>query len=97
MQNFRFRPEVEMTDVESAILLATLATEAVHGRARVRLHARYRLDTEARRLHCNTDTPVGDTLASVFTLLAGKILGEDAFVIEQPATLGPDCGGCHGN
>lgn len=97
MQDFRFRPEVEMKDVESAILLSTLAAEAVHGRAQVRLHARYRLDPESRRLHCNTDTPVGDTLASVFTLLAGKMLGEDAFVIEQPTVLNVDHGGCHGN
>ncbi len=97
MRTFRFRPEVDFDGVQSSALLATLAAEAIHGRTCVRLHARYRIDSESRRLHCDTETPVGETLASVFTLLASRTLGEDAFVIESLEGKPTGHGGNHGS
>lgn len=73
-----------MEAVESSLLLATLAAEAIHGRAQVRLHGRFRLDLDDRRLYCETESPVGDTIASVFTCVAGKMMGEDSIVVEDP-------------
>jgi hypothetical protein len=89
---FCFLPDISMDDVESAVVLATLAAEAIHGRAQVRLNGRFEIDTKRREVRFPRDSEIGDSIASVLTVLASQMFGEDAFqVVDRKSKENTPC------
>ena len=80
---FEFGQSVPMEEVEDTLLLAILAAEGVHGQARVRLDAGYHVAEDAHACVVDTSTPVGETVAQVFTGYLIREFGEDAFLVER--------------
>ena len=83
VRRFRFETEVPTEDLEAAVFVSVLAAEAIHGRAAVRLNGRFSVDPDGRQIRCHTESDAGKSIASVFTVLASQMFGEDSFVIEE--------------
>lgn len=79
--SFRFSDAVDMRDVEETLLMSVIAAEAVHGRARVRLDARFSVDATSRSCAVGADSVVGQDIAKVFTEFLLLDIGESAFEI----------------
>lgn len=96
--SYTFPDEISIEDVRNSLFVAACAAEGVHGRSQLRLDATFRLDEEVRRCTVDATTPVGQTLARVFTELLAREFGEDAFTVERITQLAPaemaDCQ-CH--
>lgn len=82
---YEFGPTTDMIQVEEALLLATMATEGLHGRSRVHLDAEFRCDANARTAAVDASTEVGDTIARIFTALLTTTIGEPAFKVTRSA------------
>ena len=80
---FRILAPVPLADLEAMLVVAMSAAEGIHGRAQVRLDARFGLDREHRTCHMDASTEVGRTLAHVFTELLTRGFGEEAFQVER--------------
>jgi len=83
MVRYSFSQAVAPREIEETLLLAVLATECLHGVSRVRLDASYWLDAPSRRCVVDASRAVGHTLNRLFTGLAAKEFGEDAFTVER--------------
>jgi len=83
MVRYSFSQAVAPRDIEETLLLAVLAAECLHGVSRVRLDASYWLDGPSRRCVLDASRAVGRTLNRLFTGLAAKEFGEDAFTVER--------------
>ncbi|MEA5087809.1 hypothetical protein [Solidesulfovibrio sp.] len=83
MLRFTFSKQVDMACVEDTLVLAVLAAESIHGRTDIRLDACFRLQPGT----CSIDdgTPVGRTIARVFTGYLAREFGEGAFTIVRVA------------
>ena len=83
MLKFHFSEHVNMAGVEDSLYLAVLAAESIHGRTDIRLEASFRLKGRA----CSIDdgTPVGRTIARVFTGYLAREFGEGAFATVRVA------------
>lgn len=80
---YRFNAKVPLDQAEETLLLAVYAAEGVHGAARVRLEAGYLLDRKTRTCVVEASTPVGETVAQVFTGYLSREFGEDSFQAES--------------
>lgn len=89
IHQFTFDPKVSMHDVEDFLLLAVLAAEGLHGRARVRLDAAYGTDEAKRVCAIDGNTQVGQDVAAIFTGFAQCVFGPDAFRVERAASGAP--------
>jgi len=80
---YRFDSKLPVKNVEESLLLAVLAVECLHGRAKVRLDASFSLD--AKKLTCVVDaaTEVGCAIARIFTGFLNHEFGESAFKVER--------------
>jgi hypothetical protein len=83
---YLFDTEVALEEVEAAMVLALFGTESLYGAARTRLEAAQYLDREKRLLVLDASTPVGNTLAKLFTGFLMRELGPDDFHVERVAT-----------
>lgn len=81
--NYSFKPAADMSQVEEALLLATMAAEGLHGRARIQLDAAFRCDAKARTALVDASTEVGSAIARIFTALLSTTIGEPAFSVER--------------
>ncbi len=82
---YTFLPETPLEEVEAALVLALVATEALHGEAQVRLDAAHHLDAERRVLVIDGTTAVGLDLNKLFWSFAAGEFGEGAFRVERLA------------
>lgn len=82
---YAFRPGTDMEQVEEVLLLATMAAEGLHGRARIQLDASFLCDLKARTAEVAVGTEVGDAIARIFTALLSTTIGEPAFKVERVA------------
>lgn len=78
---YAFGPQADMSQVEETLLLATMAAEGLHGRARVRLEAGFRCDPASRTARVEGGTDVGEAIARIFTALLASTIGEQSFSI----------------
>jgi hypothetical protein len=83
--DYQFAPETDMPQVEEALLLATMAAEGLHGRARIRLEAAFKCDPVTRSAEIDASTEVGDAIARIFTALLTTTIGEPAFRVTRSA------------
>ena len=80
---YRFTEGVSLRDVEETLLLAVLAAESLHGQSRVRLDAGYSIEKDKRACVIDAGTDVGRDINRIFTGLAIREFGEDAFHVER--------------
>ena len=77
-------PQGTDTDtIESHLALAIVAAECVFGKPRVRISAAYCLSQEKPQIAIDVSTEVGEHIAQVFTGLAMRDLGEEAYTVER--------------
>ena len=76
---FVFEPQIVLEEAEMTLQLAIFAAEGLFGAARVRLDFGYYVDEPSRTIIVAGTTEVGDTIVKIFTGLALREFGEDAF------------------
>lgn len=80
---YEFQPGVPLDEVESSLLLAVLATEALHGESQTRLDAGHFLDPVERVCVIDAGTPVGRDVNRLFVGFLRREFGDDAFQVER--------------
>lgn len=80
---FRFARTVPAKDIEDTLMLALMAVESLHGRARLRMDGCYWFDKPQRLCEIDASTKVGADLAEIFTGYATREYGDDAVTIQQ--------------
>jgi len=83
MYRYQFSERVPLRDVQEMLSLATLATECLHGRSRVRLDASFCLEEKSRSCVLDAGTPVGQDIARIFTGFLSRDLGEEAYRVHR--------------
>ena len=76
---FVFEPQIVLEEAEMTLQLAIFAAEGLFGAARVRLDFGYFVDEPSRTIIVAGTTEVGETIIKIFTGLALREFGEDAF------------------
>jgi hypothetical protein len=79
---FPFSEKTDLQEVEASLLLAVLAAECLHGRARVRLDVSFCLDQKKRSCIIAADTGLGRTISRIFTGFLCLEFGEKAFNVK---------------
>ena len=80
---FSFNDDISMSAVEEALLMAVIAAEGVHGRARVWLDARFATIPGERTCLISSYSEVGQSLAQSFSEYLILDFGETAFKVER--------------
>ncbi|MBI3184643.1 MAG: hypothetical protein HYZ28_21105 [Myxococcales bacterium] len=80
---YTFDEKTPQAEVRDSLFLAVFCAEGLHGRAQVRLDAAFSLDEKKRACVIDAATPVGRTIAQIFTGLLSREFGEDAFTVER--------------
>jgi hypothetical protein len=80
---YRFADHISIQDIEETLMLAVIATEALHGRTRVNLDAEFHLDKKKRTCEVSTGTDVGKDIARLFAGFLTREFGEDAFEVKR--------------
>lgn len=80
---YRFKQEVSIPRVEETLLLAVLASEALHGRAQVQLEAEFSLNLDNSTCSVDVSTSVGRCIARIFTGFLTYEFGEAAFEVQR--------------
>jgi len=80
---YTFDPKTSLAEARDSLFLSVFAAEGIHGRAQVRLDAAFCLDEKKRACVVDAATPVGRTIAQIFTGLLSREFGEDAFTVER--------------
>ncbi len=78
-----FDEKTSQAEVRDSLILAMFCAEGLHGQAEVQLDAAFCLDEEKRACAVDAATPVGRTIARIFTGLLLREFGEDAFKVER--------------
>lgn len=93
---YRFDRAVPASEIEETLMLALIAVESLHGRARLRMDGRYRFDKKQHACEIDASTEVGADLAKIFTGYATQEYGDDAVAIKQKVTPGEKTSKCSG-
>ena len=80
---YNFKRHVPIDDIQDSLTLAALSTEQLHGRARMRLDASFRLDRQRRTCTINAGTAVGRDLAKLFAGYLSAEFGDQAFRVRR--------------
>ena len=80
---YHFDELISMDDVEDALTLAVIATEALHGESRLRLDARYLRDQDSRALVLDATSEIGRHFNQIVCGFVRRDLGDDAFTVER--------------
>jgi hypothetical protein len=83
LYRYTFTEVVPIEDIESALLLAILAAESLHGESQVRLDAAHFFEPAKRACVIEAGTPVGRDFNRLFTGFVGREFGPDAFRVER--------------
>jgi hypothetical protein len=78
-----FTPNTRIEAIEDTLLLAIAACESLHSTAEMRLTVGYALDRAKKRCVIDATTPTGRDLNRLFTGLASRELGPNAFMVER--------------
>ncbi len=81
IHRYDFEATVPADEIESTLLLAVLAVEGLHGTSRVRLDAKYCVDSDKHACAIDADTVVGQDISRIFTGFAIREFGEAAFTV----------------
>lgn len=81
--SYTFSNDLVMQDIEETLLLSVIAAEALHGRSKVNLDAKFRLDERQRTCEVDASNDVGRDIARIFTGLLTTEFGEAAFQVKR--------------
>lgn len=85
LYRYEFAEKAQSEDIESALLLAIWACEALHGETQTRLDAAHYFDPAMQACVIDAGTPVGRDLNRLFLGFVGREFGPDAFKVERIA------------
>ena len=80
---FEFDRSVSLTEAEETVQLAGMAVEGLFGTARVRMDFSYHVDEPHCTIFIDGTTEVGDAIVKVFTSLALREFGQNAFRVHR--------------
>lgn len=80
---FRFKTDVPFEEIDSTLMLATLAAECIHGRTRIQLDARFEARRSTHTCWIDADTDVGRHIARIFAGFMVRLFGERSFKVER--------------
>jgi hypothetical protein len=80
---YRFDPDVDMDDVESALVLAAWGVESLHGETQARLSCGHVIDRDHKSCVIDAETNAGSHLNILFHGYVRRELGDTAFVVER--------------
>jgi hypothetical protein len=80
---YTFTPTASSDDIEATLVLAILATDALHGEVQVRLDAAHFYDPEQRVCVIDAGTKVGRDFNRLFAGFIRHEFGEDAFEVQR--------------
>jgi hypothetical protein len=83
MYRFEFDREVSLIEAEETVQLARMAAEGLFSNARVRMDFNYHVHEPHRTIFIDGTTEVGDAIVKIFTSLALREFGEDAFRVHR--------------
>jgi hypothetical protein len=85
---YKVTDDVSFREFEKTLMMAVVATEALHGRSAVRLGVSFYLDEKEHAAVVDGSTPVGADLARIFTGFLAEEFGEDAFSVTRSGSSG---------
>lgn len=80
---FRFKTSVPFEEIDSTLMLATLAAECIHGRTRIHLDARFKATRKDNICWIDADNEVGQHIARIFAGFMVRLFGEQSFKVER--------------
>lgn len=80
---YDFRAAVDFEDVEDSVMVALMATEALHGSTGIRLETRFELERLHRRCTVDASTRAGYDFNRIFAGLVIREFGDDAFEVAR--------------
>lgn len=80
---FTFSDTVPMAGVDETLLMAVVAAEGIHGRARVRLDVKFATNAEGRTCTVSADSEAGQSVAKIFAELLVLEIGDGAFEVSD--------------
>ena len=80
---FRFKNDVNLTEIRGCLILAVTACEAIYGESAVRLEAKHSFDPQQRCALIQSDSECGRGLVRVFHDYCLREFGEQVIRIEQ--------------
>jgi hypothetical protein len=83
LYHYTFPRKVSIAEVEATLLLALLATEALHGEAEVRLDGGHAFDAKKRTCIIDAGTAVGRDFVRLFTQFVRREFGDNAFAVKR--------------
>ncbi len=78
-----FADGVAIANVESSLLMAILAAEALYSPVQVRLDAAHFFDSDRRMCVITAETEVGQDVSRLFASFVEREFGADAFTVER--------------
>ena len=79
---YKFRPDVNMEEVDGTLLLAVIAVTSLFGETRVQLEARHVFDSKLRSCVIDAATEVGRTINQLFLGYLRQEFGSEAYSVE---------------
>ncbi len=80
---YTFDDRTDLEELEDTLLMSVLAAEGLHGCARVRLDASYRINRHDRTCLVRCSTEVGLDVCRIFTGLLLRTYGAEKFQVQQ--------------
>lgn len=80
---YSFKRHLAMDDVQDSLTLAVLGAEQLHGRAKMRLDASFRLDRQRRTCTIDGSNQVGQDVARLFAGFLTREFGERSFQVRR--------------
>jgi hypothetical protein len=83
LYRYAFNDDVPVEEVEASLVLAVLATEALHGEVQVQLDAAHAFDPVRRSCVIDATTAVGVDFNRLFTQFLRREFGPESFRVER--------------
>lgn len=85
LYRYTFNDTVPMDGLEETLLLAIIATEAIHGESQARLDVGHAFDAEKRACVIDADTEAGRDFNRLFVGFVSREFGRGSFQVERVA------------
>jgi hypothetical protein len=80
---YDFSPSIDITDVEATVTLAALATESLHGEARVQLETSHTFDADKRTCVIDASGEVGRDFNQLFLGFMRREFARGSFQVKR--------------
>lgn len=80
---YSFSKSLDIVEAEATLLVALMATEALHGSSAVRMEERHRFDPAGRWCHIDASSKVGQDLNRIFVGFLHREFGPDSFQVDR--------------